>query len=355
LLSLLVPWLLLATPSQATPSTYMVGGETTSAHPAVGALVVCTGQDCASFCSGTLVHEDWVLTAGHCVEAIQHDYRDMNVAFALGEDVRGPAGRSALDEVDEALLHPGYGGMEHDIGLVSLVNGIDARTMPVSLSAPEDAWLGELLRYVGYGVTSDEATDAGIKRRADIPLQGWDDQWLMAEDPEGEANLCWGDSGGAAMMPLQGGGFALVGVQSWVWDDDDTPCTGGSSGAARVDAHLDWITDEAPVELVVIETEHPEEQDEQQQDEGQQEESEESEEHEEQQGDDEEQDTGWYDEDEDEDGWMADDPGLEEGDHSAAGFGRATTGCNTSPHHRVPWLPGVLAVMAALLLGRRRL
>jgi len=350
---LIVPLLLLAESGLATPPPPVVSGETTAGHPAVGALVVCSGDRCASFCSGTLVDERWVVTAGHCVEAMEDDYRNLDVRFAVGEDVRWGGEADAMDEVEDGLVHPHYGDMDHDIGLVQLANGIDGVTQRVSMSAPRDSWLGTSLRYVGYGVTSDEADDAGVKRRTDIPLVDWDEQWLMAEDPEGETNLCWGDSGGAALMPLEGGGYALVGVQSWVWDDDSTPCTGGSSGAARVDAHIDWLADKAPMDIVVIEesededpVEEPEE--EQEQTGGDDEEGQDSE-------DEDEDDTGWADDEEDEGGSIpSNDPELDVGGNSAASFQRASTGCTTAPSRGLPLLPALLAVMAGLTLGRRR-
>ena len=354
----LVPWLLLAAPSQATPPASMVGGETTSAHPAVGALVVCSGDRCASFCSGTLVDRRWVLTAGHCVEAMLEDYGHLAVSFATGGDVRWGEDRDELVAVDGGLMHPQYREMEHDIGLVKLAVAIDGVTQPVSMSAPEDTWLDTPLRYVGYGVTSDDADDAGVKRRADIPLQSWDDQWLMAADPTGEANLCWGDSGGAAMLPLDGGGWALVGVQSWIWDDDDTPCTGGSSGAARVDAHLEWLSSEAPMNLVVIERDVLGEDDSPEDDE---EEDPEDVQEDDETGNEDSDDTGWVDDDERDDSEgsgtiPSNDPELEAGNGGNGGSIRhAQTGCNTAPRRSAPWIPAILAVMASLMLGRRRL
>lgn len=350
---LLLPWLLAAAPALATPPVPMVGGETTAAHPAVGGLVVCSADRCASFCSGTLVASRWVLTAGHCVEAMELDYAGLEVGFATGEDLRDPAAHDTYSLASQGMVHPSYGDMSHDVGLVKLATAIDGPIQVLSLTAPTESWLDGALRYVGYGVTSDEADDAGQKRHTDIPLVDWDEQWLMAEDPQGATNLCWGDSGGAALMPLQGGGYAQVGVHSWVWDDDGTPCVGGSSGAARVDAHLAWISAYAPVDIVVVEEPEPDE-DPGTDDEPLDDEEQEQEDSEGEAGD----DTGWVDDDDGEQGQgdvPSNDPGLDtEGTQVGPGFGHATTGCNSAPPKKVPWLPALLAMMTACLLGRRR-
>lgn len=261
---------LLAPSALAGPPVPVVNGEETSGHSAVGALVVCDGNDCAAFCSGTLVASHWVLTAGHCVEAMLYDYGVVEVQFALGSDVRRPDGREALAPAAQGQIHPRYHeDLEHDIGLVRLGTGLDGfETQEVVAGPPSESWLGEELRYVGFGVTAEDAEDNGVKRQADIALDGWDDQWLFAYDPEEEANLCWGDSGGAALLPLEDGGYAQVGVQSWVYDDDDTPCVGGSSGAARVDAHLAWIGQQVDVVEVEIEEPSDETEDDENEDEG---------------------------------------------------------------------------------------
>ena len=187
-----------------------------------------------------------------------YDYGVNEVSFAVGDDVRYSDGRNGIAPTIEGALHPRYDeDLEHDIGLVRLGSPLgQIATQPLVSTPPDQGWLGTELRYVGFGVTAEDAADSGVKRQADIPLDDYDEQWLMAFDPEEQVNLCWGDSGGAALLPLEDGTYAQVGVQSWVDDDDDTPCVGGSSGATRVDAHLPWIRQQ--VDVVEIEVEEPE-------------------------------------------------------------------------------------------------
>ena len=60
----------------ATPP--IVNGEETDEWPSVGMLAACQGQNCGVFCSATLIHEEWILTAAHCAEAALQDMGGMD-------------------------------------------------------------------------------------------------------------------------------------------------------------------------------------------------------------------------------------------------------------------------------------
>lgn len=232
----------------------IVNGQRTSDFAQVGALLAYDGQSGGVFCSGTLIHRKWVVTAAHCLAAdggvAYYERYGYDVYFLIGDNAYSQTGIDELVLVTDYMQHPDYNSqrLSHDIGLLELETEVDLEPIPLNTHAPSNGWIGRDLDYVGWGVTTDNGNDSGIKRTARIGYYDADEQFIYGYDDT--FNLCSGDSGGASLYEGDDGGYEIVGVNSFVYpvQSQSTSCVGGGSGATRIDTHVEWIGEHVPLE-----------------------------------------------------------------------------------------------------------
>jgi V8-like Glu-specific endopeptidase len=212
---------------QATAVTIVGGYECDSdALKAVGALVT---QDQQTICSGTLITNDTVLTAAHCIEGEDPS----RLFFAVGPAPQKVAGLPIASWVKD----PEYSGDvrgAHDIALVHLREPVPNVTPLHFRKVRLSRFFSRPLTFVGYGTNNGETkTGAGIKRCMRIPISEMGGDTFMTRTQG--SDTCHGDSGGPVLDYLEGT-FEIVGVIS----SGDSMCKRiGSS--ARVDVVAPWI------------------------------------------------------------------------------------------------------------------
>jgi secreted trypsin-like serine protease len=201
----------------------IVGGALDAAHPAVVAILDAEGR---SYCTGTLIAPDLVLTAAHCFDTT---VRPVGVGFGAGAEQLVPATR--------VRIHPDYdpATFSADVALLWLDVAVDVPPAPL-LDAPMSAsWVGARVRVVGYGLTgASDVGSSGVRRWVDVPLEE-----IEAERFRYGVATCGGDSGGPAFLSI-GGIDVLAGVTS-----SGPPGCLGYGRSVRVDAVRGWIESEA--------------------------------------------------------------------------------------------------------------
>ena len=232
------------------------GGDAPDApeHDAVVALHQLQGSSVyvSPFCSGTLVTEDVVVTAAHCLDTANGGpkFKTMNagaLAVYVGDDPSVDLVQN-LYIVSETLIHAAYNRRQliDDIAILRLASPVTGVVpvdhLPGSL-AIDGSDIGALINFAGFG--QDEFGGSGVKLQVDGVLgglgcsvpgcSGADDPNTQISYAQATAGPCFGDSGGPAFFYDAGVPY-LAGVTSY----GDSYCT-QYGVSTKVDAYEAWI------------------------------------------------------------------------------------------------------------------
>lgn len=185
-------------------------------------------------CGGAVLNENWIVTAGHCVDDLltsqirirvgEYDFSSMQEEFPFLERA-----------VSQKLVHPQYNFFtyEYDLALVRLEQPLTfaPHISPICLPGSDDLLIGENATVTGWGRLSEGGTLPSILQEVSVPIVSNDkcksmflragrheyipDIFLCAGHEGGGQDSCQGDSGGPLQVRGKDGHYFLAGIISW--------------------------------------------------------------------------------------------------------------------------------------------
>lgn len=202
-----------------------------------------------SVCSGALISDVHVLTAGHCIKNIQDESAKRGVEFAGWVTYVGGKGGEEI-QVVEAKAHPRFSGLASDpsdIGVLTLARTPRPAVAPLSLLLSQDVEEGTRVTAYGYGKGENDERDIGALKALDLKVSGFYRENVFVEG-DGKSSICQGDSGGPVVAQGPNGKPSIVAVSSFGEATGCMTTAAKAYGFASVQrtANLNFITSIVP-------------------------------------------------------------------------------------------------------------
>ncbi len=203
---------------QASADEQIVGGQRASIADFSFAVYLATA-DGFQFCGGTLVDDNKVVTAAHCVAG----KTPVDLAVVAGREDK-ESGAGMVTPVREIWIHPEFKDVRsgNDVALLTLETRLPYQTIDlVGADQAEVYQAGQPGLILGWGRTAADGQPSRYLLQATVPVMADAEcvksypaylaaSMTCAGVPQGGVDACQGDSGGPFIVAGR-----LVGVTSW--------------------------------------------------------------------------------------------------------------------------------------------